>query len=99
MGKRKILPNAFLAITLCITFLWLPIFVSYYGLTEADFLSTGLSYENTDLNSIPGDQKSQFLLWGSMTGFKFWRGYPIEGLYVFTFLLPLIDQKNSQLRC
>jgi hypothetical protein len=95
----KNLPSALVVTTICAIFLWLPIFVSYYGLMEADFLTTNLSYENTDLDLFPAGQKFQPVSWGSNTGFIQWLGPSLEGPYAFHFLIPLPGQNNPMLRC
>jgi hypothetical protein len=95
----KNLPSALVVTTICAIFLWLPIFVSYYDLMEADFLTTNLSYENTDLDLFPAGQKTQALSWGSHTGFNQWLGHSLEGPYAFHFLIPLPGQNNPMLRC
>jgi hypothetical protein len=99
LKKIKKLTSALVALTICAVFLWLPIFVSYYGLMEADFLTTNLSYENTDLDLFPAGQKFQSLSWGSNTGFNQWLGHSLEGPYAFHLLIPLPGQNNPMLRC
>ena len=99
MKKKKNLPGLLIGIAISLVFLWLPIFISYYGLSEADFLTSGFSYENTDLTLLPGDQKSQLLLWGSSSAFSPWQGLPWKVPSSFDLLRPWIAQNNPQLRC
>jgi hypothetical protein len=84
---------------MCAIFLWLPVFVCYYGLMEADFLTTNLSYENTDLDLFPAGQKIQSISWEFNTGFIQWLSHSLEGPYAFHFLIPLFDQNSRMLRC
>ncbi len=66
---------------------------------EADFLTSNLSYENTDLDLFPAGQKSQPLVWGFNSGFTKWLDHLSEGSYVFHFLIAWFDQNNRLLRC
>lgn len=99
LKKKKNLPVIPVIITISLVFLWLPIFISYYGLSEADFLTSGFSYENTDLHLLPGDQRSQLLLWGSNLAFPSEQGPHLNGPPMCDFLCPFIVQENPLLRC
>ena len=64
MKKTNHLPRALVVITIVSILLWLPLFMNYYGLMEADFLATNLSFENTDLDILPGRPKIPIMVMG-----------------------------------
>jgi hypothetical protein len=73
--------------------------MNYYGLLEADFLTTNLSFENTDLDILPAGQKSQLLLWGANIVFTEWTEHLVKDSQTFQSQIPALEQKNSTLRC
>ena len=73
--------------------------MNYYGLMEADFLTSNLSFENTDLDLLPIGQKSQLPLWGSNIFFTEWTDHLFKDSQAFHGLIPEPDQKNNSLRC
>jgi hypothetical protein len=73
--------------------------MNYYGLMEADFLTTNLSFENTDLDILPAGQKSQLPLWRSTIVFIQWMDHLFKDSQTFHSQIPALDQKNSALRC
>jgi hypothetical protein len=73
--------------------------MSYYGLMEADFLTTNLSFENTDLDILPAGQKYQSALLGSNIVFTQWMHHLVKDSQPFHIQILALDQKNSTLRC
>jgi hypothetical protein len=47
-----------------VVFVWVPVFMNYYGLMEADFLASNLSFENADLEICPLGPKFPLLFLG-----------------------------------
>ncbi len=99
MKKTNHLPRALLVITIVSILLWLPLFMNYYWLMEADFLATNLSFENTDLDILPAAQKSQLWSWGSAIVFSQWMNHLFKDFLVFHSQIPAIENKNNALRC
>jgi hypothetical protein len=99
MKRTQDLPRAIVVITIVSIFLWLPLFMNYYGLMEADFLATNLSFENTDLDILPVVQKSQLWSWGSGIVFAQGMNHLFKDFLVFHSQIPAIENKNNALRC
>jgi hypothetical protein len=99
MKKRRCLPRAIVVITIFAILLWLPLFLNYYGLMEADFLATNLSFENTDLDVLPLAHKSQLWSWGSGIGCAQWMNHLFKDFPVFHNQIPAIENKTIALRC
>jgi hypothetical protein len=62
--KKKFLKAPGVVLIIGLIFLWQPVFMNYYGLMEADFLTSNLSYENADLEICPLGPKFSLLLFG-----------------------------------
>ncbi len=65
MNRPKSLKTSAFILLIGTIFLWLPVFMHYYGLMEADFLNSTLSFENPDLDLNMAGQKSEIFLWAS----------------------------------
>ena len=99
MKRTNHLPRAFAVLSIVTILLWLPLFMNYYGLMEADFLATNLSFENTDLDILPAAQKSQLWSWGFGVVFAQGMNHLFKDFLVFHNQIPAIENKNNALRC
>ena len=99
LKKSTHLSGTIIVITVCSVFLWLPLFMNYYGLMEADLLTATLSFENSDLDILPAVQKSQLLFWNSGIVFNQWMDDLFKASWVFHNQVPAIENKNITLRC
>jgi hypothetical protein len=53
LNKKNLLKAPMVVLFISVIFLWLPVFMNYYGLMEADFLTSSPSFENADLELCP----------------------------------------------
>jgi len=99
MNRPKSLKTAAFILMIGTIFLWLPVFMHYYGLMEADFLTSNLSYENADLELGVAGQKSQFFLWASLAFFFSWQALLYSHFHSLFFQRTFFEQNAYRLRC
>jgi hypothetical protein len=98
MKPQVKLPTYIFIITFCCIFLWLPIFMNYYVVMQADFLKSGQTYEDINLNILPASQKTQPLVLAKDSLLKQWTENLIKSFDSFYFLT-FLEQTTIKLRC
>jgi hypothetical protein len=88
-----------LVINLCLVLVWIPLFMNYYSVMQADFLKSGQTYENINLDILPADQKSSHLLWTIHSYSKHWFEDQLKGFDFFPFSLAFLEQNTIKIRC
>jgi len=99
MKKSVKSPTFILVITLCLAVVWLPLFMNYYVVMQADFLKSGQTYENINLDILPADQKSPALLWTFHSFSKLWAEDQLNYFNSFPFSLAFLEQNTIKIRC
>jgi hypothetical protein len=66
LNKKNLLKVPIVVLFIGLIFLWVPVFMNYYGLMEADWLTSNLSFENADLEICPLGPKFPLLFWGTI---------------------------------
>jgi hypothetical protein len=73
--------------------------MNFYGLMEADFLTTNLSFENIDFENLLDSQKSQPHLLESKSFFIQGLVTLFQSYQFFLFQISFLDQNYIRLRC
>ncbi len=97
--KRKLKTQIILVITICLLLPLHSVYMDYYVLIEADFLSADPKFENTDLDCLLVCEKQKIT---ALTGFSyaFWvAGNLIGRLSSFYFPVTFPQVKTLVLRC
>jgi hypothetical protein len=71
----------------------------YYGLMEADFLASTLSFENADLEINPAVQKSPIFLWTSWAIFLFGQAHLYSHFRTSFYAGTFFEHDAYRLRC
>jgi len=83
----------------CILLLWVPLFLNYYTLMQADLLKSGQTYEGINLETLSAGQKTHFLFLTNHPLLTKWTENQINHFNFYSTQLPSFGQNSIQLRC